>query len=130
MKKRIFYHDTDCGGVVYHANYLKFLEEARTEYLENLGLSVKGMLDDLGIMFVVRRQEMEYKRPARYDDTVDIATTVTEVSPVRLRFSYELRNQKDEFLARGSTDLVSVGADFKLREMPADLLARIPPPAK
>jgi len=124
MKKRIYYHDTDCGGVVYHGNYLKYLEETRTEYLENAGLSVKKLMD-IGIYFVVRKQEMEYKRPAFYDDTLDISAKVTEYSPVRIRFVYEIRNQNGDFLSKGMTDLVSVGKDMKLKEMPEKLLEKL-----
>jgi len=120
MKKRIYYHDTDCGGVVYHGNYLKFLEEARTEYLEERGQSVKGLMDR-GIIFVVRHQEMDYKHPAFYNDTLEIKTTVKECSNVRIKFAYEIRNQNGDLIGRASTDLVSVGHDFKLIELPGDL---------
>lgn len=124
MKKRIFYHDTDCGGVVYHGNYLKYLEETRTEFLESAGLSVKGLMG-MGIYFVVRHQEMDYKRPAFYDDTLDISTWVTELTPVRIRFAYEVRNQEGALLAKAMTDIVSVGPDMKLAELPKDIMARI-----
>lgn len=65
MKRRIYYYDTDCGGVVYYGNYMRFLEEARTEYMEERGLSVKALMDKC-IWFVVKRQEIEYKAPAVY----------------------------------------------------------------
>lgn len=124
MKKRIFYHDTDCGGVVYHGNYLKYLEETRTEYLENIGLSVKGFMK-IGIYFVVRKQEVEYRRPAFYDDTLDIQAKVTEKTPYRLKFVYQIKNQNGELLTKAMTDIVSIGADMKLKEIPNDILGKI-----
>ena len=120
MKKRIFYHDTDCGGVVYHGNYLKFLEEARTEYLEERGHSVKELMDR-GIIFVVRHQEMDYKHPAFYNDVLEIKTSVKEYSNVRIKFVYEIRNQEGRLIGKASTDLVSVGKDLKLAELPDDV---------
>jgi len=126
MKKRIHYHDTDCGGVVYYGNYLKFLEEARTDYLESIGFSVKGLMDQ-GVLFVVRRQEIEYKSPAVYGDTLDIMTWVTESSPVRIRFAYEIKNQDGRLLSRAVTDMVCVGKDFKIRELPPELREKIKP---
>ena len=120
MKKRIYYHDTDCGGVVYHGNYLKFLEEARTEFLEERGHSVKELMDR-GIIFVVRHQEMDYKHPAFYNDVLEIKTSVKEYSNVRIKFVYEIRNQEGRVIGKASTDLVSVGKDLKLAELPDDV---------
>jgi|SRR3989339_1078116 len=124
MKKRIYYHDTDCGGVVYYGNYLKFLEEARSEYLEEMGYSVKGLMDQ-GVLFVVRRQEIDYKHSAVYGDTLDIKTRVKEFSDFRIQFSYELANQEGRLLAKAVTDMVCVGKDLKLREMPQELKAKL-----
>jgi len=120
MKKRIYYHDTDHSGAVYHANYLKFLEEARSQYLEERGYSVKTLMDR-GIFFAVRHQEMEYKHPAFYDDVLEITTSVTECTNVRVKFVYEIQNQSGRLIGRASTDLVSVGRDLKLAELPEDV---------
>ncbi len=120
MKRRIYYYDTDCGGVVYYANYLKFLEEARTKYMEERGLSLKGLMDK-NIMFAIRRQEIEYKAPAVYGDILEIKTRVLEVTGFRIRFVYEIRNQKSTLLSTAVTDMVSVGKDFKLKELPKEV---------
>ena len=117
MKRRIYYYDTDCSGAVYHANYLKYLEEARTEYLEQRRLTVKGLLEQ-GVGFAVRRQEVEYKFPALYDDTLDIAVTVKEHTPYRIVFAYTISNQAGRLIAKAETDLVCVGRDLKLVEIP------------
>ena len=81
MQKRIYYHDTDCGGVVYYANYLKYLEEARTEYMEKRGLILKELAEK-GFLFVVRRVDIEYKAPAHYGDTLEIVTKLSKIKNV------------------------------------------------
>ena len=120
MKKRIHYHDTDCGGVVYYGNYLKFLEEARTEYLEDRGMFLKELMEE-GVWFVVRRQEIEYKSSARYGDELEIKTWIKEFSNVRIQFEYEIKNQNGLLLTKAVTDMVCVGKDLKLKEMPDKL---------
>ena len=85
MKKTIFYHDTDCGGVVYYGNYLKFFEEARTLYMAEKGFSVPALMQR-GFYFVVARQEVEYKYPVRYADVIEVSTRVLEVSDIKIVF--------------------------------------------
>ncbi|MBO4555782.1 MAG: YbgC/FadM family acyl-CoA thioesterase [Elusimicrobiales bacterium] len=123
MKKRIFYHDTDCGGVVYHGNYLKYFEEVRTEFLEKLGYSVKAFMD-MGIYFVVRSQSAEYLKPAFYDDTLEVKTRLSACTPVRMTFAYEIRNQNGVLLTTGQTMLVSVGTDMKVKPLQHDMLEK------
>ncbi|MDA8243289.1 MAG: thioesterase family protein [Elusimicrobia bacterium] len=124
MKRRVYYYDTDTSGAVYHANYLKYLEEARSEYLEARGLTVKGLLEK-GIGFAVRRQEMEYKFPALYGDTLDVAVRVREHTPYRIVFAYEIKNQDGRLIAKAETDLVCVGRDLKLLELPPEIKAAL-----
>ena len=71
---RVYYEDTDAAGIVYHANYLRFAERARTEALRDLGIPHAEMLRDCNLMFVVRRIKVDYVRPARLDDSLEIAT--------------------------------------------------------
>lgn len=124
MKRRIYYYDTDTSGAVYHANYLKYFEEARSEYLEDRGLTVKGLLEK-GIGFAIRRQEVEYKFPTLYGDTLDIQTKVKEYTPFRIVFSYVVHNQDGRLIAKAETDLVCVGRDLKLVEIPAEVKQRL-----
>lgn len=124
MKRRIYYYDTDTSGAVYHANYLKYLEEARSEYLEARGLTVKGLLAR-GVGFAVRRQEMEYKAPALYGDELEIKTWVKEFTPYRIVFAYTLHNQDARLIGKAETDLVCVGPDLKLIELPAEIKAAL-----
>ena len=107
MKRKIYYYDTDCGGVVYHANYLNFYEEARTEELDKSGLSVKKFMDD-GFYMVISHQEIFYKYPAFYGDTLDIEAKVVEITPIRLKHEYVIKNQNGKLINQGTTTLVCV----------------------
>src|SRR5215467_11400089 len=90
MEIRIYYEDTDCGGVVYYANYLKYFERARTQYLEDRGISVAELLRD-GTQFVVVHAELDYKAPAKYGETLVIDTTLSEEGRASLKFSHVIR---------------------------------------
>ena len=81
---RIYYEDTDAGGIVYHANYLKFAERARTEWMRLLGVSHSAILADTGIAFAVRGASLDFRRPARLDDVVRVRTRVLGVGGARL----------------------------------------------
>jgi acyl-CoA thioester hydrolase len=77
---RVYYQDTDAGGIVYHANYLAFAERARTETLRALGVPHTRMIAEHGVMFVVRRVNLQYQRPARLDEVIRIETRMAEVN--------------------------------------------------
>ena len=109
MKKTIFYHDTDCGNVVYYANYLKFFEEARTLHMAEKGFSVPALMQR-GLYFVVARQEVEYKFPVRYGDEIDASTQVAEVSDIKIVFEHVIKNQNGRLCTKGKTTLVCVNS--------------------
>lgn len=81
---RVYYEDTDMGGIVYHANFLKFIERARSEWVAGLGIDQALMRDGDGIVFAVRRIEADYLKPARYGEALQVITTTTSVSGARL----------------------------------------------
>ncbi|NQU74472.1 MAG: acyl-CoA thioesterase [Candidatus Omnitrophica bacterium] len=120
MKVRIYYHHTDCGGVVYYAEYLKFLEEARTEFFEQKSVFVKD-LKQRGILFVVARQEIDYKAPAFYEDVLEIKTWVNEISRLKIEFEYEIKNQDGKLISTAKTILVFVNKDIKPKAIPEDV---------
>ena len=109
MKKTIFYHDTDCGNVVYYANYLKFFEEARTLHMAEKGFSVPALMQR-GLYFVVARQEVEYKFPVLYGDEIDVSTQVAEVSDIKIVFEHVIKNQNGRLCTKGKTTLVCVNS--------------------
>ncbi len=123
-KRKIYYYDTDCGGVVYHANYLNFFEEARTAELENIGLSVERIIE-LGCYFVVNHQEIFYKYPAKYGDVLDIQARVVELSAVRMVFEYTITNQDGRITTEGETSLVCLNKEGKINQWPKELTDKI-----
>ncbi len=124
MKIKIYYHDTDCGGVVYYANYLKFLEEARTEFLESRGVFVKKLAEE-GVLFVVARQEIDYKLPAFYGDALDITAYTVNCSRAKIEFGYSIKNQKGEVVAEAKTAMVCVDRNVKPRSLPDEVRAAV-----
>ncbi len=114
---RVYYEDTDAGGIVYHANYLRFAERARTEALREMGLPHAEMASRHGAFLVVKRIEVEYAKPARLDDLVTIRTTIRRVSAVMDLDQDVLLGE--ELLAALRVRLVCVGAGgLKPRPVP------------
>ncbi|MSP33558.1 MAG: tol-pal system-associated acyl-CoA thioesterase [Rickettsiales bacterium] len=91
---RVYYEDTDAGGVMYYANYLKFFERARTDFLRNLGISQNELIEKEKIAFVVRRCELDYLRPARLDDLVEVTVVVEEINAASIVMRQEMQKDK------------------------------------
>ncbi|UCD16012.1 MAG: tol-pal system-associated acyl-CoA thioesterase [Candidatus Omnitrophota bacterium] len=123
LTKKIYYHDTDCGGVVYYANYLKYFEEARTEYLREKGIDLKE-LSSKGILFVVRKVDIDYKAPARYADTLDISTEITRIKNVSLEFFQQVKRD-GQILVSAKTVLVCINSEFQPHPMPQDIIENL-----
>jgi acyl-CoA thioester hydrolase len=119
IEKKIYYHDTDCGGVVYYANYLKHLEEARTEYLLSKGISLQEMAEK-DIWFVVARVEIEYKSPARYQDTLKILTRIEKTKIATMKIFQKIMKD-NTIVVEAYTTLVCVGKDFKPKPLPEEI---------
>lgn len=122
MKKTIFYHDTDCGNVVYYANYLKYFEEARTLFMAQKGFPVPALMQR-GLYFVVARQEVEYKYSVRYADEIDVSTRVLEISDIKIVFENIITNQNGRLCTKGKTTLVCVDRTGMPTPMGADVKA-------
>lgn len=98
---RVYYEDTDAGGVVYYANYLKFCERARTEWLRALGVSQQALIDEQGLAFVVRSVHADYLASARLDDALTIATRVAMLRRASILFEQQvMRGQELLFTTR------------------------------
>jgi acyl-CoA thioester hydrolase len=116
---RVRYADTDQMGVVYYANYLVWFEVARTEWLRDAGWTYREMEGE-GISLPVIEARCEYRLPARYDDELDLETTGTALTGVRLRFDYRVIRVSDgSLLAEGHTVHASMGAGGRPRRLPA-----------
>lgn len=104
---RVRYAETDQMGVVYHGNYAQYFEMGRVEWLRNLGVSYKWM-EENGVMLPVVSLEMNYKKPARYDDVLRVKTVLKSQNSVKIEFDYEIYNEKNELLTTGYSMLVFV----------------------
>ncbi len=118
---RVYYEDTDMGGVVYHANYLKFIERARSDYVRGLGNDQNAMRED-GIVWVVRRIEADYIAPAKFDDELEIETEVISLSGVRLTMAQVVRRGAQE-LFRATVTAVCINKEGKPIRLPAEIRA-------
>lgn len=119
LEKKIYYHDTDCGGVVYYANYLKHLEEARTEFFSDRGIDLKELVDK-GIFFVVSSVEIDYKAPARYQDIIRIETGIEKIGLSTLHF-FQRIFKEEKILVEARTILVCVNSEFRPIRIPINL---------
>ncbi len=126
---RIIYADTDAAGVVYHANYLRYFESGRTEFVRDRICSGREFAQ-YGIVLVVTESWMRYKAPAFYDDLIIVETFLTSISRVKCRFSYKIfrdEGKRRKLLVKGYTDLAPVTGEGRLTRIPADLLNRMTP---
>lgn len=119
---RVYYEDTDLAGIVYYANYLKFIERARSEWLRDLGIDQAAMKAQSGRVFAVRRLEADYLRPARYDDLLEVASELTLGTPARVVMDQTvLRDGTPVF--RAQVTLACLDAKGRPTRFPADLAA-------
>jgi len=125
MEKRIFYHDTDAGGIVYYGNYLKYLEEARTEFLEKKGMSVE-MFRDRGLLYAVRKCNVTYRSPARYGDTLLCDAKLIKVTAAQLIFEQTIHHKKTgQLMIESEVTLACLNKDFKPTPIPEDLKEKL-----
>jgi len=106
---RIYYEDTDAGGVVYYANYLKYIERARSEMMREAGFEQDKVAEDLGVLFVVRSVVANYLKPALFNDLLEIQTTIQSVGKTSMVFSHKIMNtRKNTVLFDAEVKVVSV----------------------
>jgi acyl-CoA thioester hydrolase len=122
MEFRIYYEDTDAGGVVYHARYLGFFERGRTEFFREHGLSVKQLHEE-GSIFPVVRMEIDFRHPAKLDDLVRVETLLTAVGKTSFNMKQRLVRVVDcRTLVEGQVKLVCVGPEMKPKRLPMQLV--------
>jgi acyl-CoA thioester hydrolase len=119
---RVYWEDTDAGGVVYYANYLKFMERARSEWLRAFGFEQDALRDEAGVVFVVRRVTIDYLSPARFNEQLDVSVSLHEMGRASLSVKQELK-RGNTCLARAEVTLACVAsARFKPVKIPGHLL--------
>lgn len=122
---RVYYEDTDLAGIVYYANYLKFIERARSEWVRELGLDQARMRAERGLHFAVRRIEADYLRPAQFDDMLCVETVLRSASGVRLVLDQVVRRDTQTLFAAVVT-LVCLDATGRPVRLPAALARHVP----
>lgn len=124
LSLRVYYEDTDLAGIVYYANYLKFIERGRSEWVRTLGIDQGALRRETGIVFAVRHLEADYLRPAVFDDWLTVTTSVQPVTGTRIVLDQAvLRDGLVLFAAR--VTLVPIGADGRAARLPSDLRQRL-----
>jgi acyl-CoA thioester hydrolase len=122
---RVYWEDTDAGGVVFYANYLKFFERARTEWLRALGVGQQQLKDDAGLIFIVVGADIRYHAPARLDDVLRVDVRVAQSGPASLLLAQRVQ-RADTLLAAGQVRIGCVHADtWRPQRLPQALLAAL-----
>jgi len=119
MDVRVYYEDTDCGGVVYYANYLKYMERSRTEFLRELGID-QVTYQKKGVFFVVVDAHVKYRSPARYDDLLSVESSVIELSSAAVVFETRILRDK-QLLVKGEVKLACIGPQGRAIKIPEEI---------
>jgi len=119
-KLKIYYEDTDAGGVVYYANYLKFLERARSEAIYELGFSNTGLKKEFGILIIVKSCNIEYKKPAIFEDSLIIESQIKETTQTSFIMTQNIKRE-EQLIASAEIRLVSVNLNGKPTKIPDKL---------
>jgi acyl-CoA thioester hydrolase len=122
---RVYYEDTDAGGVVYYANYLKFAERARTEWLRMHGYEQTDLAQQHGVIFVVRSLTIDYLKPARFNDTLQVSVELIKVGAGQIDLAQRV-TRGDDLIARAAVKVVCVGlSSMRPTRIPQSLATRI-----
>lgn len=121
---RVYYEDTDLAGIVYYANYLRFIERARTEWVRAIGVDQVALRANLGIVFAVRRVEADYLRPAHFDDQLEVRTALKSLGGARIDLTQDIWRGDTRLFASVVT-LVAIDSDGRAVRLPALLRAQL-----
>ena len=120
---RVYYEDTDAGGVAYHSNYLKYMERARTEWLRALGFELDVLHSEQSVLFAVVEAHLEFLRPARLNDRLTVGVKLVRLGPASLELAQTVSRDPDTLLCRGEVRVACLdSARFRPRPMPDALL--------
>jgi len=128
MKIRVYYEDTDAGGIVYYANYLKFTERGRTEFLRNLGISQFEIYKNLNIKFIVHSLSIEYINPSHLDDELTVDTSIEKINKASIEFSQNIFKSYDGKtidIIKSKCIIVPINDESKIKPIPSIILNKI-----
>ena len=122
---RVYYEDTDSAGVVYHSNYLRFMERARTEWLRALGYTHGEMNNNEQLQFVVRNMNIDFKKPAYFDELLNVNCQIREQNAASLVFEQVIHNEQNEIKCRADVNIVCVDVKtYKPKRLPEPMRAK------
>ncbi|MAS83059.1 MAG: tol-pal system-associated acyl-CoA thioesterase [Legionellales bacterium] len=125
-KIRVYYEDTDAGGVVFYANYLRFMERARTEWLRDIGFDHKNLIEKYKLIFAVKNLKINYMKPGYLDDLLTITSKLLNNRGASLVFQQEIINEKDELLTQAEVKIACLNSNtLKASPMPEKLLMEL-----
>ena len=125
MNIRIYYEDTDCGGVVYYANYLRYMERSRTEIMRDAGVELVELRNETGMQFAIVDAHIRYRSPAVYNDLITLNTSITECSAMTVTFHTDIFNASGKLLVEGDVKAVCLDKDIKACRMPKTILEKL-----
>ena len=126
LQVRVYYEDTDAGGVVYHSNYLNFMERARTEWLRHAGFEQDTLIEEKEILFAVRKISIDYNMPASFNDLLNIKTRITEQRKASLLFEQIVFNQTEEIICRAEIKIACIDSNtLKPKPIPETILSEL-----
>ena len=114
---KVYYEDTDAGGIVYYANYLKFLERARSEAIYSIGLTNKKLLSDHGTIIIVKSCNIDYKKPAKFEDSLEIISEIKTISKSSFTMD-QIIKRNEEIISEAETVLVTINTEGKPIRIP------------
>ena len=118
---KVYYEDTDASGRVYYSNYLKYLERGRTDFLSSLGFSHKELYNNNKIYFVVKTCNIEYVKPANFEDILEIKSSIVNFSKAKIEFNQKILRD-DQLLIDSKILIVSINTKNKISKMPSEML--------
>lgn len=123
---RVYYEDTDAAGVVFYANYLRYMERARTEWLRNIGFEHDHLINEYGILFAVKNMTIDYIKPGRLDDLLTVTSRLLTKRGASLTFLQSIKNNDDTLLSQAEVKVVCLNAEtLKASAMPEALLTEL-----
>lgn len=123
---RVYYEDTDAAGVVYHSNYLKYMERARTEWLREAGFSQPVLARDMGVVFVVATMNIAFRAPAHFDDQLNIHSRIIQAGGSKFLFEQTITNPTGDLICTAEINIVCVDpSTFRPKRIPEQIRAKL-----
>tara|TARA_B000000609_G_C23899852_1_gene202855 strand:- start:64 stop:444 length:381 start_codon:yes stop_codon:yes gene_type:complete len=123
MKIKVYYEDTDASGRVYHSNYLKYFERGRTDFLYRLGFNHKTLLERYELYFVVKACDINFKKPAYFEDELVVKTNIEKISKVKIIF-HQMLKKENVIIVDSKITITSININGKITKMPNEMLEK------